>query len=245
MPDLVWNRKVWDGDYDWSAAGEEWSAVWGGSHAQWYGSILPRVSRFLPARHILEIAPGYGRWTRFLLRSCEQYTGVDLSLECIEYCRSRFGAVWPTSRFIKNDGSSLAEVEAASVDFVFSFDSLVHVEIDVLSAYLRQVVQKLTPQGVAFLHHSNWVGSGSVGPNVHHRAESVSAALAREVIETSGGRVLVQEEVNWGGSACQDCLTLLSRQDAYPDRAPVFRRNPDFMREAELIRLNQSPYSTG
>ena len=56
------NQSFWAG-YDWSRAGEEWSEGWGGSHAQWYGVVLPRIARFLPASSILEIAPGHGRWT--------------------------------------------------------------------------------------------------------------------------------------------------------------------------------------
>lgn len=49
--------------YDWKDSGEEWSAPWGNSAAQWFGTILPRTSQCLPAGTILEIAPGFGRWT--------------------------------------------------------------------------------------------------------------------------------------------------------------------------------------
>lgn len=54
-----------------------------------------------------------------------------------------------------NDGKSLAMVEDRSVDFAFSFDSLVHVEADVIAAYLNQLGKKLKPGGFTFLHHSN------------------------------------------------------------------------------------------
>ena len=43
MPDLQWNIAAWDGSYDWSTGGEEWSQVWGGSEAQWFGSLYPRL----------------------------------------------------------------------------------------------------------------------------------------------------------------------------------------------------------
>jgi Methyltransferase domain len=42
-----------------------------------------------------------------------------------------------------------------SIDFVFSYDSLVHADTEVLSAYLSEVARVLTPTGAAFLHHSN------------------------------------------------------------------------------------------
>src|SRR5439155_24508233 len=51
---------------------------------------------------ILEIAPGFGRWTHYLKDYCENLWIVDRSSECIEACRQRFatGSSAPTrSRF--------------------------------------------------------------------------------------------------------------------------------------------------
>ncbi len=47
--------------YDWREAGEEWSAPWGSSAAQWNGTIFPRIREFLPVGTILEIALRF--WT--------------------------------------------------------------------------------------------------------------------------------------------------------------------------------------
>src|SRR5271165_1411052 len=92
MPDVAWNGKMWGQDYKWPDAGEIWSIAWGGSDAQWYGSLYPRLHCLLPTRRILEIAPGYGRWTKFLLNSCNDYLGIDLAEACITECRARFAA---------------------------------------------------------------------------------------------------------------------------------------------------------
>ncbi len=154
MPDLDWNRETWDGNYGWTGGGEEWSQGWGGSEAQWFGSIYPRLHRTLPTGCVLEIAPGFGRWTKFLLPLCTNYIGVDLSVTCVSACRDVFARA-PHARFLQNDGLSLAEIADGSVDVVFSFDSLVHAELDVLSQYIPQIMQKLTATGIAFLHHSN------------------------------------------------------------------------------------------
>jgi hypothetical protein len=43
-----------------------------------------------------------------------------------------------------------------SIDFAFSFDSLVHVEADALASYVAGLARVLTEKGVAFLHHSNY-----------------------------------------------------------------------------------------
>src|SRR5215216_6234648 len=90
MPSISENRRVWDSLYDWSRAGDEWSSHWGSTDMQWYGTILPRIHAFLPAPTLLEIAPGYGRWTRFLKEYCARLIVVDLSEECIKTCKQRF-----------------------------------------------------------------------------------------------------------------------------------------------------------
>lgn len=244
MPDHAWNKATWDGQWNWEAAGEEWSAGWGSSEAQWFGSIYPRVHRLMPANWILEIAPGAGRWTRFLLPMTRAgYLGIDLSVECVDRCRDRFRDVsW--ARFESNDGLSLAAAPDESFDFVFSFDSLVHVELDVLESYVPQIVRKLRRGGAAFLHHSNWREAGEQGPNRHCRAESVGAAGVAQLVEGSGGRVLLQEAVNWGSDSCIDCFTTFARADGSVDGPGRTIRNLVFGAEVAAIREAQSLYAT-
>ena len=128
-------------------AGDPWSKPWGSARGQWYGTIYPRIQGFLPAAAILEIAPGFGRWTEFLLEYCETLVGVDVSPKCIEACQERF-ADRSGARFEVNDGHSLPMVEDSSIDFAFSFDSLVHVEAETLAGYLSELARVLKPDGV-------------------------------------------------------------------------------------------------
>src|SRR5262249_813227 len=130
------NRNTWYNVYDWSERGEEWSIAWGGSEPQWFGSFYPRMHRYLPAPTILEIAPGFGRWTRFLTRNCKRLIGVDLSKVCIEASRKRFAG--KPAEFHANDGTSLDMVADRSIDFACSLDSLVHAEAAVLRSYTQQ-----------------------------------------------------------------------------------------------------------
>src|SRR5262252_3849013 len=125
MPTVEANRQHWDADYDWTAGGDEWSAPWGCAEMQWYVSILPRLHPFVPAETILEIAPGFGRWTAYLRQLCRRMVVVDLSARCIEACKARF-ADSAHIEYHVNDGTSLAMVRDESVDLAFSFDSLVH-----------------------------------------------------------------------------------------------------------------------
>jgi SAM-dependent methyltransferase len=154
MPTVNWNLRQWDRDHHWEQAGSEWSVAWGTDNMQWYGSILPRLQRYLPARCIVEIAPGFGRWTRFLAQYCERLDGVDLSPSCVEHCRERFSGL-DSMTFHVNDGQSLSMIDDRSVDLVFSFDSLVHVESNVMRSYVQELARILDTDGIAFIHHSN------------------------------------------------------------------------------------------
>ncbi len=242
MPDLNWNKTAWDSIYSWHDSGEEWSTAWGGSEAQWFGAIFPRLHRFLPAQRILEIAPGFGRWTKYLIPACDEFVGIDLSAKCVDACRDRFASV-KHAQFLANDGYSLAAAKDESFDLIFSFDSLVHAEVDVLTSYVPQVLRKLSAGGVAFLHHSNLLAYGNKIGTPHGRARTVSGGTVAELIKRGDGTILIQEIVNWGGEHLIDCLTLFARRDSYPAAKPVHLQNPVFMGEATIIQNFQSPYS--
>jgi len=239
--------------YDWKEAGEEWSAPWGTSAAQWFGAILPRIRDCLPTGTILEIAPGFGRWTHYLKDYCEELWIVDRSSECIEACRRRFAAE-PHVRCYLNDGRSLSMIPDASVDFVFSFDSFVHPNLDVIEAYLRELGTKLKIGGKGFIHHSNFGEYASslrerlpealVKPLIkakildwaHHRNPSMSADLFRALCAEHGLHCVSQELVNWRGRRLIDCLSFFVRSDSAGQKSTKIIRNPQFMRQAARIR---------
>jgi hypothetical protein len=154
MPTIEQNLSWWGTAEGWKDDGDEWSVKWGGTDLEWWTAIFPRIRAFLPASTILEIAPGFGRWTQFLKSFCDQLIAVDVSPACVERCTERFASDPHVQCFV-NDGKSLAMVRDRTVDFAFSFDSLVHVEAEVIAAYLMQLGKKLKPGGFAFIHHSN------------------------------------------------------------------------------------------
>jgi SAM-dependent methyltransferase len=232
MPSIEENRQVWDTTYDWPKEGDEWSAHWGSPSAQWDGCIFPRIFPFLNGR-ILEIAPGYGRWTQFLQIQCASLIGIDLAQSCVEHCQKRFGDC-RNLEFKVNDGRTLQMLDDASIDFAFSFDSLVHADADAMSSYVSELARVLKPGGVAFIHHSN-LGSFWFWRNIkrrlfHWRAPSMSADKMREFAERSGMSCLQQEIIPWGkGSRMIDCLTTIVNR---PGIACVVVKNHRFMEEA-------------
>lgn len=227
--------------YQWPEEGDEWSAEWGGTPYLWYGTIFPRIMGFVPADHILEIAPGFGRCTQFLLSLCNELTLVDLAENCIEACRKRFESYSRVKYFV-NDGKSLDMIEDDSVDFVFSWDSLVHAESDVLQAYVKQLSLKLRPGGCGFIHHSNMASfknpeTGELTiENRHWRATSMSAELFREYCRDAGLTCLSQEIANWGEAGFTDCFSLFTRERVKTERETVIFENADFMKEAYRMK---------
>jgi SAM-dependent methyltransferase len=271
VPSIEENLKQWNEDYDWQLAGDSWSGPWGSATAQWYGSIYPRIRRFLPASSILEIAPGFGRWTQFLLEHCDTLIGVDIAPRCVDACRQRF-ADRPGAVFEVNDGRSLPTVTDLSIDFAFSFDSLVHVEAGVVRGYLTELARVLAPGGVAFLHHSNYgsyqrsaralaLFQGVFGHmpakarralfcagayrSVQWRAPSVSAARFAELCEDAGLRCAGQELVNWaGGVILLDSFSVVTRPGSPWDRSGRMVKNRMFRSEACSVRRSSSVYDT-
>lgn len=251
MPSIQDNIATWTG-YDWSQAGDEWSRPWGGSHYQWYGLILPRIAGFVPAASVLEIAPGFGRCTQFLLKLSGRYIGVDLTPRCVEACRKRFAEAGH-ARFFANDGKSLSMVEDDSVDFAFSWDSLVHAERDVVASYLKDLSRKLGKDGVAFIHHSNlgaFVQEGEESPpfpNIHWRDTTMSADTFERICGQVGLRCISQEWVNWGEQQLIDAFSVVTRPGSAFDRPREVFRNTGFAslggQLCELARLYGVPGS--
>lgn len=248
MPTIEENLRHWS-SYDWSRHDEEWSEVWGTSTALWHATLMPRLAAFLgSADCILEIAPGFGRFTRFLKDYCRRLVIVDLTEQCIEACRERFRGD-AHIEFHTNDGRTLPMVDDRSVDFVFSFDSLVHVEHDVITSYLFEIARVLQDDGIAFLHHSNMgafldpVTGALTIENRHWRASSVSAALVRSVSDSVGLSCVFQEIVNWGVPELTDCLSMITRRGSRFDGPHRTVENPGFMDEAIRIGRIVKQYS--
>ncbi len=254
MPSIEQNRQRWSEEYSWHDDGEEWSAAWGGHEAQWQWTILPRIARFLPAGRILEIAPGNGRWTAHLIPLCQQLIGIDIAEGCLATCRRRFHGA--QASFLLGDGVSLAGVADSSIDFAFSFDSLVHAEMDVLALYLKELRRVLRPEGAAFLHHSNlgslarhyawasriprgrrvlsWFGLAEVW--YHWRASTVGASSVADAASGLGLRCLGQEEVTWHTRRPIDCFTTLAQAGSHWQGDGRRLCNTRFMQEAAQVR---------
>ncbi|MCC6968635.1 MAG: class I SAM-dependent methyltransferase [Phycisphaerales bacterium] len=239
MPTTTENVKYWS-SYDWSGKGEEWTAGYSPTgygkpsvERAWYAAVYPRLRDFLPTGTILELAPGYGLWTRLLRPLCERMILVDLTPNCIDHCRKVFGE--KDMQYVVNDGKSLEAVPNDAVDFVFSWHSLVHCERDVMQAYAAQLAHKMRPGAFGLIHHSNFaefVDPATKQPRIENtqwRGVTMSAAAFREDCRTAGLAAVYQEIVPWGYEHLVDCFTLFKKPT--PGDAPVecvVQKNPFF-----------------
>lgn len=245
MPSLEQNKRLWS-QYDWTHSGEEWSARWGGTHHLWTTALLPRLGAFVQdGSRVLEIGPGYGRFTAYLAPMCAHLTVVDLASNCIEHCRRRFARVRNIDFFV-NDGRSLPFIAGESIDLAVSFDSLVHADHETLNAYIHELDRVLSPQGVAVLHHSNLMSLlrvAGIEPrslNRHMRSPDVDAACVSAMTATlDRTECCLQEHISWDESGSLiDCISVL-RRVMTGDRRPGPKTilNPGFFPEA--CRLSQ------
>jgi hypothetical protein len=78
----------------------------------------------------------------------------------------------------------------------------------------------------------------------HQRAPDMTAELFRSYCAAHGLKCVCQELVNWRGRRLIDCFTTFARVGSKWAGACRILRNPNFMREAQLIRHWSQAYTT-
>lgn len=250
LSDTMENRAAWT-DYRWPQGGHEWSEGWGSTDALWCMTLFPRLFRMLPADRIVEIAPGFGRITHYLLPHCTSYVGIDVTPKCVDRCRERFASM-THARFELTDGVTLTGVEDHSTNLVISYDSLVHVERSTIAAYLREIARVLKPGGAALLHHSNL---GAYDQRLSRtdlervpggRRASMSAARFVEDAGKCGLRTVSQEIIPWHDAWIHtDAISLVRLDPAHTHLAPNLYVRDDWHAELAHARKIHAAYLSG
>jgi len=265
MPTVEQNTRVWDNSSFWVGHGDNWSSPFGNTDAMWWFALRPRLQRYLPVDTILEIAPGKGRWTEYLRHMCRSLLAVDLSETCIATCKQRFADATNIT-YMVNDGRSLDIARDKSVDLVFSFDSLVHCERDIIAAYLKEISRVLKPDGIAVLHHSNMgayrrlldlynamprrfhmkgIFKRLISMNVSAwRAPSVSAAVVRELCQDANLECISQELMNWHHGRCMiDAISVITPPGSRWSRPCEILLNRNFVDTAATVKTLSRLYA--
>lgn len=247
MVSIKKNYKIWNSIQHWEQGtfgpggglenGEKWSRAWGDSRSEWNVTIYPRIQRFLPTQTIIEIGAGRGRWSQYLKEYCSQLKLVEISETCIEHCQKQFAGVDGMS-FHVTDGKSLPDIKDSSVDFIFSFDSLVHADAAVIEAYLLEARRVLRAGGSGFIHHSNLAEYGKqFRGHSHMRDLTVSAELFGQCCIKVGLECISQEKIPWTIDNAKnkkfiDSFTIVTKTTSEPQhRKPVVFENLKFTTE--------------
>ena len=100
----------------------------------------------------LEIGPGGGRWTRYLL-SFNKVLVVDKHQEILDELGTKFRA--PHLVPILNSGTDFPGLQPESVDFVFSFGVFVHLDAWIIEAYLKSLHYVVKPSANIVIQYSD------------------------------------------------------------------------------------------
>jgi SAM-dependent methyltransferase len=160
MASITSNRTVYDDPGTWNRGGDSWTfhaQACGQDYDIWKRSVVDYLlDPFLgPDVDVLELGPGYGRWSEFMVDHSRSLSLVDVSARCIEACRFRFAGQLPDAAFVVNDGRSIPAADA-SVDLVWSFATFVHIDEPEVDAYLSECRRVLRPGGRFVIHHAGW-----------------------------------------------------------------------------------------
>jgi ubiquinone/menaquinone biosynthesis C-methylase UbiE len=215
MPTLEENR-FWD-KYEWPQDGDEWTdqaAFCGMAYSVWKQDIVDAliVPSVAESSTVLEVAVGHGRWTLFLARRARRYIGIDFNPSSVSFCRRRFAHLTNVD-FHTTDGRTLSLVPSGSVQFVWSFDSFVHIEPDITEGYMAEFARVLSPGGRCSIHHPG-------RPSPEQRAKGGRSELTEDlfarIANANGLRVLSQVD-SWGTGKRSnmklfaDCISIIEK----------------------------------
>lgn len=253
MATLKANKKYYE-DYDWSSGGEEWSEPWGGTRSMWLASIYPRISKFLPAPTIIEIGAGHGRIARILHAfATSQLVLFDIVDDCLTVCKKKFES---SSKTVcrKTDGYNLDGVDDNSVDFIFSFYSLVGSDKKIITGYMQEFDRVLSDDGAAFIHHSN--AGMYFDPDkpetdkrllllAAYRDMTIDAAEVQEIAASCNLSCIKQECINWDiTEILSDCFSTIVRPASKWAREPEILHNSDFQQEQNRAKQGEQARNT-
>jgi SAM-dependent methyltransferase len=159
----------------------------------------------------LDIAAGRGRNSVKLATRAKKVICVDINPENVEFPRERFRG---DHRFhiILNDGVTLGDIDSDTVDLAYSFDAMVHFDMEIVISYVNECFRVLRPGMHAFIHHSNYSSNpGDDFRNNPHWRNFMSLPLFRHIVIRAGFSILLSESLSWGSIADLDGIGLLRK----------------------------------
>jgi len=200
-------QRLWNNEDRWINDGHEWSIPFSTTENLWNKEIFEYIKDFR-GKKILEIAPGFGRITQFLSILASQLIVIDLNPLCIEKTKQKLGH--HVLAYFTNDGKSLTNIRNNSQDLVFSFDSFILMNANVIEEYVKEIFRVLKPGGQAFIHHS-WLYGGSEYSFENTGGRSnMSPEQFKEFVENNNMRIISQTPIQFNPSHSWNGLDIIS-----------------------------------
>ncbi|MGE0918654.1 methyltransferase domain-containing protein [Trichlorobacter lovleyi] len=111
--------------------------------------LLPYITT---SSTVLEIGVGGGRWTRYMLKAKHLYA-VDYHVELLEELKLNYN--YDNMSFVLNNGYDFPGVLNQSVDFIFSFGTFVHLDVDIIKKYLINIKSILKETSNVVIQYSD------------------------------------------------------------------------------------------
>jgi SAM-dependent methyltransferase len=107
-------------------------------------------------RTVLEIGCGGGRWTKFFGPAHQVYA-LDVFDEMLQETKTSYYRANGSDNLIlvRGNGTDIPFVPEYSVDYIFTFDVFVHLDIEVIERYLISAKKVLKDTGTMFIHYGD------------------------------------------------------------------------------------------
>ena len=151
------NKTRWD-NYDWSHGGEKWNLTVKKDRnkdpSTWKQDLIDKMMfKYIQKNStILEIGPGAGRWSVELVNIASQLFLADISQKCIDMCKTKFHDCSNVNYNLITNG--LDFIQDDSIDYIWCYDVLVHVNPSIIHDYMEDFRRILKPGGIAIIHHA-------------------------------------------------------------------------------------------
>jgi SAM-dependent methyltransferase len=135
----------------------------------------------------LEIGPGGGRWTQYLTKMKRLYV-VDYHQVMLDEIKWLTGK--PHITTVKNNGNDFPGVPDNAIDFLMSFDVFVHLDHDIIAAYLANMRRILKPDAVVLLHYSD---KTKIMAQINEGFAEMVPERMREMVRSAGYEIFQED----------------------------------------------------